>query len=74
MKTMTNLIANPRMLLIAALVAPIAGCVNVKAPDKPIEINLNVTIRQEVLVRLSRDVENLIDQNPQAFPQQQNPQ
>ena len=71
---MTNLIANPRMLLIAAMVAPIAGCVNVKAPDKPIEINLNVTIRQEVLVRLSRDVENLIDQNPQAFPQQQNPQ
>lgn len=71
MSLMTNMIANPRMLLIAALVAPIGGCVTVKAPEKPIEINLNVTIRQEVLVRLSRDVENLIDQNPQAFPQQQ---
>ena len=71
MSLMTKMIPNPTMLLIAALVAPIAGCVNVKAPDKPIEINLNVTIRQEVLVRLSRDVENLIDQNPQAFPQQQ---
>jgi hypothetical protein len=68
---MTKMIANPRMLLMAALVAPIGGCVTVKAPEKPIEINLNVTIRQEVLVRLSRDVENLIDQNPQAFPQQQ---
>ncbi len=68
---MTKMIANPRMLLIAVLVAPIAGCVSVKAPDKPIEINLNVTIRQEVLVRLSRDVESLIEQNPQAFPQQQ---
>ena len=71
MSPMTKMIANPRMLLIAALVAPIAGCVTVKAPEKPIEINLNVTIRQEVLVRLSRDVENLIEQNPQAFPQQQ---
>ena len=68
---MTKLFPNPRILLIAALVAPMASCVNLKAPDKPIEINLNVTIRQEVLVRLSRDVENLIEQNPQAFPQQQ---
>ena len=68
---MTKMIPNPRMLLIAVLVAPIAGCVNLTAPEKPIEINLNVTIRQEVLVRLTRDVENLIEQNPQAFPQQQ---
>ena len=48
---------------------PLASCISVKAPDKPIEINLNVTIRQEVLVRLQRDVEQLINQNPQAFPQ-----
>ena len=73
MSLMTQMIPKPRMLLIAALVAPIGGCVNLKAPDKPIEINLNVTIRQEVLVRLSRDVESLIEQNPQAFPQQQQP-
>ena len=39
--------------------------------SRPIDINLNVTIRQEVLVRLQRDVEQLINQNPQAFPQQQ---
>ena len=44
------------------------GCVQVAAPEKPIEINLNVTIRQEVLVRLQRDVEQLINQNPDAFP------
>ncbi len=48
--------------------APLSSCISVKAPDKPIEINLNVTIRQEVLVRLQRDVEQLINQNPQAFP------
>ena len=49
---------------------PLASCISVKTPEKPIEINLNVTIRQEVVVRLQRDVEQLINQNPQAFPQQ----
>ena len=67
---MKRLNIRPGLLAAALLGAPLAGCVNVKAPDKPIEINLNVTIRQEVLVRLQRDVEQLIQQNPQAFPQQ----
>ena len=57
----------------AALLLPLAGCISVSPPDKPIEINLNVTIRQEVLVRLQRDVEQLIEQNPDAFPQTQPP-
>ena len=56
-----------------ALASAIGGCVSVNAPDKPIDINLNVTIRQEVLVRLERDVETLINQNPEAFPQPQQP-
>ena len=60
----------PGLLAAALLSTPLAGCISVKAPEKPIEINLNVTIRQEVLVRLQRDVEQLINQNPQAFPQQ----
>ena len=53
----------------AAMMLPLAGCITVDTPDKPIEINLNVTIRQEVLVRLQKDVEQLIQQNPEAFPQ-----
>ena len=53
----------------AALLFPsLTGCISVKTPEKPIEINLNVVIRQEVLVRLQRDVEQLIQQNPEAFP------
>ena len=47
---------------------PLAGCISVKTPEKPIEINLNVVIRQEVVVRLQRDVEQLIKANPEAFP------
>ena len=59
-----------RLLAAAALGLPLTSCISVKPPDMPIEINLNVTIRQEVLVRLQRDVEQLINQNPGTFPQQ----
>ena len=66
-------IARPGLLAVALVSAPLSSCISVKAPDKPIEINLNVTIRQEVLVRLQRDVEQLINQNPQAFPPPKKP-
>ena len=59
-----------RPLLVALpLGLALTGCVNVRTPEKPIEINLNVAIRQEVLVRMQRDVDTLINQNPEAFPQ-----
>ena len=61
------------LLAAAALATPLAGCISVSPPDKPIEINLNVKIEQEVLVRLQRDVENIIRQNPQDFPQPTRP-
>ena len=56
-------------LLIATLGVSSAACVRLTAPERPIEINLNVAIRQEVLVRMQRDVDTLINQNPEAFPQ-----
>ena len=68
---MTKKIIRTAAIALAGL--PLASCISVKTPEKPIEINLNVTIRQEVLVRLQRDVEQLINQNPQAFPQQPQP-
>ncbi|MBN8829669.1 MAG: YnbE family lipoprotein [Sphingomonadales bacterium] len=52
--------------LVAALVS---GCIQVRAPDKPIEINLNVKIQQEVVVRLQQDAKDLIQNNPELFPQ-----
>ena len=58
-----------RVLASAALALPLTGCITVEPPDKPIEINLNVEIRQEVLVRLQEDVERIITENPDAFPQ-----
>lgn len=58
-----------KYLLLPPVVAAtlLTGCVQVRAPDKPIEINLNVNIRQEVIVRLERDVQDLIKQHPGVF-------
>ncbi len=57
-----------QQLSIAAIAVALSGCVTVRPPDKPIEINLNVKIEQEVLVRLQRDVDQLIRSNPDVFP------
>ena len=47
--------------------AATAGCVNVSAPDKPIEINLNINVTQEVVYRLDGEAKTLIQQNPDIF-------
>lgn len=44
-----------------------SGCVNVTAPDKPIEIVLTINIRQEIVYRLDRDAKELIEQNTEIF-------
>ena len=51
----------------AALAVSLGGCVQVAAPERPIEINLNINIRQEVVVRLQQDVRELIERNPGVF-------
>lgn len=60
-----------RSALLPALGAAVlaAGCipVQIQAPDEPIEINLNVNIRQEVIVRLERDAAELLEENSGLF-------
>ena len=51
-----------------AMAVPLAGCITVKTPDKPIDVNLNVDIKQQVTVRLQQDVQQMIQKNPDAFP------
>ncbi|OYW44617.1 MAG: YnbE family lipoprotein [Sphingomonadales bacterium 12-68-11] len=43
------------------------GCVQVTAPDKPIVIELNINIRQEVIYRLAADAGNTIEENSDIF-------
>ncbi|MBB4286664.1 YnbE family lipoprotein [Roseospira goensis] len=54
----------------ALLLAGLAACqpsVKVQAPDKPIVINLNVKIEQDVRVRLEKGVEEVLEGNPDIF-------
>ena len=45
----------------------LGGCVSVNAPDKPIVIELNINIKQEVVYRLAADAAKTIEDNPGAF-------
>ena len=57
-----------RRLILCLPVLSLAACVTVKAPDKPIEINLNINVKQEVVVSLKKDAEDFIANNPDLFP------
>lgn len=58
-----------RLLLIgaASTTGLTGGCVSVTAPDKPIEINLNINVTQQVVYRLDGQAKALIDENPGIF-------
>ncbi len=47
--------------------AMLSGCVSVNAPDKPIVIELNINIKQEVVYRLAPDAAATAKQNSGVF-------
>ena len=53
--------------LILATLTGLSACVQVSAPDKPIVINLNINIKQEVVYRLDGDAKDLINQEADIF-------
>lgn len=53
--------------MLAAGSLAMSGCISVNAPDKPIVIELNINIKQEVVYRLANDVQNNIEANPGIF-------
>lgn len=67
MKTAVANCAAILCILGASVLSACAPSVQIKAPDKPIEINLNIKIDQEVRVRLEKDVEDFIASNPDIF-------
>ncbi len=57
----------PALAVLAAGAIALGGCVSVNAPDKPIVIELNINIKQEVVYRLAADAEKTIDENAGIF-------
>ncbi len=65
-------INNQNNKTLALLILPVLvwGCtptVQLQAPDKPIEINLNVNIEHHVKVEIEKDVRASIAKNKQIF-------
>ena len=59
-----------RTAVLGLTAAGLAACtptVKVEAPDKPIEINLNIRIEQEVRVKVERDLDKAIAEDPALF-------
>ena len=45
----------------------VGGCISVNAPDKPIVIELNINVKQEVIYKLAPSAQNTIEQNSSIF-------
>lgn len=59
-----------RFAAVGAVLALFAGCtpeVHIKAPEKPIVINLNVKIEQEIRVKVEKDIDELLSKNKDLF-------
>lgn len=54
-------------LMVVAGVTMLPGCISVSAPDKPIVIELNINIKQEVVYKLDKGVQEMIEQNSGIF-------
>ena len=59
-----------RLAIIAPAAAALIACTNtvkLEGGEKPIEVNLNVNVSGEILVKLDREIDNAIAANPDIF-------
>ncbi len=59
-----------QIFLATILLTFLAGCnptVKVEAPDKPIEINLNVKIEHEIRLQVDQELEGLFNDESDVF-------
>jgi hypothetical protein len=59
-----------KALVTCVLLAALAGCrhtVEVKAPEEPITINLNVKIQHEIRVKVDRELDDLFEEESDIF-------
>ena len=53
-----------RLSILVVFLFLCAACtptVKVEAPDKPIEINMNINIKHEILIKVEKQVEELLE-------------
>ena len=52
---------------LALLLGACSPTVRIEAPEKPIEINMTLNIKHEILVKVEKDVQQLFDENKGLF-------
>ncbi|MFB9885583.1 YnbE family lipoprotein [Balneatrix alpica] len=57
----------PALLGLTLVLSGCAPTVKVETPDKPITINLNVKIEHEVLVKLDKQIDTLLNEHSDLF-------
>jgi YnbE-like lipoprotein len=63
----TRLMGISTLAFMALALAACSPTIKVEAPDKPIVINLNIKIEQEVRIRIDKDVNQAIEAKPGIF-------
>jgi len=59
-----------QFIVLIGVISLIEACsptVKVQAPDKPIEINLNIKIEQEVRIKIEKDLDDMFKEDPDLF-------
>ncbi len=57
----------PFLAALALLLGACSPTVRLQAPEKPIEINMTLNIKHEILVKVEKDVQQLFDSNAGLF-------
>ena len=60
----------PALVVLAILALGSFGCsptVKVETPEKPITINLNVKIQHEILVKVDKELDDVLSENSGLF-------
>ncbi len=55
------------LIVLSCLIVGCSPTVKVEAPEKPIEINLNVKIEHEIRVKVDKELDDLFDEDSELF-------
>lgn len=55
------------VFVLALLSSACTPTVQIAAPDKPIDINLNVKIEHDIRIKIDKDLDNILDESSGLF-------
>ncbi len=64
---MSRIVTAAALAGLTSLACACTPTVRIEAPDKPIEINMNINIKHEILIKVEKEVEQLFDEDKGLF-------